>query len=388
MTDANRGLGKPSGVEALTKLETIQRTGSCSDGRVCLLDFKAIQNRLEDRWEAKKHDVYELIGKFIQRIGGKSVIYSVVDAAQFVVCYSEGDRPNAAGLSYRIVEEVLSHFLGAYEPADVKISYVTSVVDGQVTSRALNAQEARAVQARSTTALKPRPKVTAEPILIEDSAHRLPVQYGVETVIAVRQSTAMGYRLSVTLFDEHGIRPLAPLERTVLPTASLLSIDLRTLIEANASELLTHSYPCVMVPLSVQSFSNSRARTAIFDVMNRLKVEQRSRLLVELVGIDEGAPVSRLVEAAALLKPFCRRVVLQTPVGRVGITNVWSARPAAISVASLDIGSRSSKLASGLLAAGEALKGTAATLIATGLASDTDLAVCEVAGFTHATLQT
>ena len=386
MTAAAEGLVRLFDAEATGKLETIERIGACSDGRVSLLDFKAIQDRLGSRWELKKFDVYDLIGRIIQRTAGKAVIHAVVKESQFLVCFSDGDRADAAGLSYRIVEEVLSHFLGAVDPADVRIAYVTSIANGQITARALSSQEALVVQTRSTNALKPKPKVTPEPVLIEDLSRRAPIHYGVEAIVAIRQSTAVGYRLSATLFDEHDLRPLALRERTILSTASLLAIDLRTLLEAQTSGLLSNNYPSMMIPLSIQSLFYSRGRTAVFYVLNRLTTNEQSRLLIELVGIEEGAPSSRLVEAMALLKPFCRKVVLQTPPGRAVIANVRSVRPSAISVASVDIGGRSAKLASGLISAGEAIKGAASTLIALGLTSDALLSVCQVAGFTHATL--
>jgi hypothetical protein len=269
----------------------------------------------------------------------------------------------------------------------VKIAYVTLLADGQVTSRALNAKEAFAVQARSTAALKPRPKVTPEPVLIENLSQRVPVQYGVETILAVRQSTAIGYRLSANLFDEHRVRPLSVHERAVLPTASLLAIDLRTLSEANSAELFSAKYPCAMIPLSIQNFSSSRARTAIFDTLNKMSIEERGRLLIELVGIEEGAPASGLIEALALLKPFARKVLLQAPIGRAGIAKMRSARASAISVALPDVGGGTAKIAAQLLSVGEALRGVSPTLIATGLPSDAMLAVCDVAGFTHATVK-
>jgi hypothetical protein len=99
--------------EVMSKLDTIERIGACSDGRVCVLDFGAIRTRLGERWEARKFAVYELIGRFIERIAGKAVMHTVVEETLFVVCFAEGDRADAAGLSYRIVEDVLSHFLGA-----------------------------------------------------------------------------------------------------------------------------------------------------------------------------------------------------------------------------------------------------------------------------------
>jgi hypothetical protein len=102
------------------------------------------------------------------------------------------------------------------------------------------------------------------------------------------------------------------------------------------------------------------------------------------VGIEDGTPPSALAEAAALLKPFCRTVVFQAPIGRAGLANIRSARPSAISFAGADLGGQAAKLASGLLALGEAGKGAAPILFATGLSSEAILAVCAVAGFTHA----
>ena len=380
--DPSHGLA----AEVSNKLEAIERIGAVSDGRVCLLDFSVIHDKLGSRWEAKKQDVYDLISRFIQRVSGPSAIHAVVRDCQFVVCYAERDRRDAAAISFRIVEEVLTHLLGTIDPTHVKVGQVTSVTNGKVVSEPVSLRKGLVPQSHSTTPLKPKPKVTPEPVLVEGGGGRVPIRFRLESIIGVRASNAVGYRLSATLMDEHGIRPLALRERAALPTASLLAIDLRSLLEARASGLLSGRYRFTMLPLCIQSFSYSRSRTAIFDVLNRLKVEERSRLLVELVGLEEGAPLSAIAESAALLRPFCRTVVFQTPVGRSGIANLRSARPHALSVAAGDLGSQHAKLAAGLLVMGETAKGVAPLLFATGLTSEALLGVCEVAGFTHATL--
>jgi hypothetical protein len=384
MTGSTSGQSTPFGIEAVSKLEAIANIGACADGRVCLLDFTAIQNKLGDRWEARRHDVCDVISRMIQRSAGRKAIFTVIRDCQFVVCFDESEKGNAAGHSYRIIEDVLSHFLGAVDRRDVKVGYVTSVDGGKVMSHGLTSKEASNCGPSSTTPLKPKPKISSEPILIEDAGGRVPVRYGLESIVAVRLSRAIGYRLSATLFDEHSVRPLTLRERTVLPTVSLLALDLRTLLEARTSGLTSGDYPCTMLPLSLQSFSYSRSRTAIFDMLNRLSADHRSRLLIELVGIEDGTPPSALAEAAALLKPFCRTVVFQSPVGRAGLANLRSARPSAISFAAPDLGGQAAKLASGLLALGESSKGAAPILFATGLSSGAVLAVCAVAGFTHA----
>ena len=384
MTASTSGQTTPFEIEAVGKLEAIAKIGACADGRVCLLDFGAVQIKLGDRWEARKQDVCDIIGRIVQRSAGRTAISTVIKDCQFVVCFAESEKGNAAALSYRIMEEVLSHFLGTVDPRNVKVGYVTSVDSGQVMSHGLTSKEALASGSSTTIPLKPRPKISAEPILIEDAGGRVPVRYGLESIVAVRLSRAIGYRLSATLFDEHSLRPLTLRERTVLPTVSLLALDLRTLLEARTSGLISGDYPCTMLPLSVQSFSYSRSRTAIFDMLNRVEAVHRSRLLIELVGIEEGTPPSALAEAAALLKPFCRTVVFQAPVGRAGLANVRAARPSAISFAATDLGGQATKLASGLLALGEGCKGAAPILFPTGIASQALLAVCAVAGFTHA----
>jgi hypothetical protein len=384
MTGSTSGQLTPFGIEAVSKLEAIAKIGACADGRVCLLDFAAVQNKLGERWEARKQDVCEIISRIIQRAAGRAAIFALVKDCQFVLCFAESEKGNAAALSYRIMEEVLSHFLGTVDRRDVKVGYVTSLDGGQVMSRGLTSKEGLDSGATPMIPLKPKPKISPEPILIEDAGGRVPVRYGLESIVAVRLSSAIGYRLSATLFDEHSIRPLTLRERTVLPTVSLLALDLRTLLEARASGLTSGDYPCTMLPLSLQSFSYSRSRTAIFDLLNRLKVEQRSRLLIELVGIEDGTPPSALAEAAALLKPFCRTVVFQAPTGRAGLANLRSARPSAISFAAPDLGAQAAKVASGLLVLGEGNKGAAPILFATGLSSEAFLAVCAVAGFSHA----
>lgn len=374
-------------VQAASKIEAIEKMAACAAGRVCLLDFDSVKARLADRWEAKRADVCDVIGRFIQRTAGRAAIYAVINDSQFIVCFPEEVGSDATGLAYRIMEEVLTHFLGSSDLSDVKVRSVMSLADGQVASRVLTEEEIQAARNPQPHSPAPRPKVTPEPILIEQAAGRLPVLYGLETVVAVKFSSPIGFRLSATFFDEHNVRVLALKERNLLPTASLLAVDLRTLLEARSSGLSGGDYPRVIVPLSIQSFSNSRARAAIFEQLNRLKAEERGRLLVELVGIEDGAPSSRIAETTALLKPFCRATLIHTPPGRVCAANIRAAQPTAVSIEASYIGGDGSKLAAGLLAAGAALKGIAPTLFATGLPTGVFLDVCAVAGFTHATMK-
>jgi hypothetical protein len=170
MTGSTSGQLTPFGIEAVSKLEAIAKIGACADGRVCLLDFAAVQNKLGERWEARKQDVCEIISRIIQRAAGRAAIFALVKDCQFVLCFAESEKGNAAALSYRIMEEVLSHFLGTVDRRDVKVGYVTSLDGGQVMSRGLTSKEGLDSGATPMIPLKPKPKISPEPILIEDAA--------------------------------------------------------------------------------------------------------------------------------------------------------------------------------------------------------------------------
>jgi hypothetical protein len=193
-------------------------------------------------------------------------------------------------------------------------------------------------------------------------------------------------RVASCLLEPLTRRPLKPVEQAALATRLLLEADLRTF------QILDHLFAemppkLIIAPLSIHTLTATRSRASLLECLNRLDSQTRGRFIVEVYGLEDGTPPSRLTDTMTLLRPFCRSIMARITVSRSAISNARTARLPAVNTCAPDTGGNPAKLAASLLAFGEAGRGVAPTLMATDLPDVGFLSVCTVAGFTHAAVR-
>jgi hypothetical protein len=217
----------------------------------------------------------------------------------------------------------------------------------------------------------------------------LKVSFAVDPVLDLRVSVLAGHRVEARILDlERGREFTGRQRRTLLPS-DFCKIDLAALERgmSRLSDADAGGPPKLIIQLSFASLSNSRARQAMFAKTAALQHVLRQAAICELVDIESGVPVNRLLELNALIRPFFRSVWLQVQPQRALIETAKAARIQGISVRAGDLGSDAQGVASGMRAFMALVQRAAPVMTVTNLPAR-DLSIeAMAAGFTHATLR-
>lgn len=372
--------------DARSKLDAIVRSQACEEGRAIVLDFGAIRTRLSDRWMSRREGVWAHVERAVLRGAGRDALYHRLDEIRYLLAFPEQSGAAALSVGLNVMEGVLVHFLGVVSQEDRVIHMVASIEGEAVSLTPQRPSERRAFTAGNPPWAKvARPfAAAAGPALVRDDTP-LRVRIGIEEVFDLRAQAILGSRIAASVYDEGVQRVLTHQEIFGLPTHRLLAVKTGVLEAANG--LLGRPMPpVVIVPLLLQAFASSSVRFSIMERIYTQARENRARLIFELVGIDGGTPVSRVQEVLSLLRPACRSVICRSRPTHSGLEVIREAGARGIAIGAQEIGCGGERLSAGLMAFGAAVKTVASLRMATGLDDRSQLAICTLAGYTHASV--
>lgn len=371
-----------------TKLAMIAASGAADVGAVVALDFAAIRSAMGDRWSVRCDDVRSRIERAVEAGAGGATLCVRIGDCEYLLCFLDQRGPVAQASAFRIMEALLTHFLGRCAPADLIVKRVSSLSANAVETTSLSrADVQRAESDMHAQHAGPTPRRPAAEALIEGPAEQLALKVVPQEMLHLASGVQVGTRLAVSLRDMGHDRKLGWADELNLSVASLLQVNLLAVDHIRAMMETSERASVFVLPLSLQVMVGSRSRAAVLGELSRLRALDQRRLIVELTGVERGTPSSRLTEVAWQLRPFCRAVNGRTQFERTGLVNLSGARLSGVHISALDLGARATQVAAGLLAAGQSAKGLAPMVMAVDVADAQLLGVCSVAGFTHATLE-
>ena len=222
------------------------------------------------------------------------------------------------------------------------------------------------------------------PVITTFDGRRLAVRFRVDTVTDLARMTPAGHRVRPSLIDAATGQPLGAADRTSLLASDMERADMAAI--AHGIDWLTAGGggPALILTMSFLSASSQRARTNLLLRAARLQHQAKTPVIWLLTDIPDGAPVSRLSELVALLRPFGRAVFAETRFSGLALKGARAARMAGLVIAPPRPDLCDTDAALWLLQAGKLAERAAPTLIADGLPSPDLLPVAAAAGFTHA----
>lgn len=213
---------------------------------------------------------------------------------------------------------------------------------------------------------------------------RLGVSFGVDPVTDLARMAPAGHRLQPSLIDAATGRPLGLVERTSLLASDMERVDMAAIAHGIAWLAAGGGGPALILPLSFLSASSQRARTNLLLRAAAFQHQAKTPLIWLLTDIPDGAPVGRLSELVALLRPFGRAVFAETRLTGVAMKAARAAKLAGLVIAPPRPDLCATDVALWLLQAGKLANRAAPTLIAGELPSPDLVPIAAAAGFTHA----
>jgi hypothetical protein len=386
----------PLDLGASTLFDLIGHSPLVAEGKALLVSIDPIKTALGIRWDARREHIHEVVERHFRKHLSDSDIWLQASETHFLVGTPEKSAMAAQAVCYRALKEVLTHFLGAVDPANLRVNQVTELTGDHITVRPVSAAELERADAEAvfsplaapdggeTSALN---SLKAWPLKSADG-RQLRVSFAVDPVIDLRSGNVAGRRVESRILDlERGVE-LGPSERRALLPPDFARIDLAAL--ARGMSQLTErdaGRPSLVMQLSFIGLSNRRASTAIFEQARAVEHVLKRAVVCELVDIEEGIPAGRLAEMTALVRPYFRAVWVQVEPNRALIGACKEARATGLTVRAGALGDDNRSIALGLRRFMKIAEGAAPALTVTSLPAQELLMEAMAIGFSHATLR-
>ena len=389
-----KSVARIASVNAKALLERLQGTDLLRRGCVNIIALDAIQSRLGERWFRRREQVWEHTDRCIEQRLAEGDLSAQISDTEFLICLTRDSGITAQIASTKILEEILTHFLGGCSPADLSIRTVTQVNGDELSCQMLDSEElVRSARSAPDSELGKVKSAAADrgskqEFAISTMSRRLGVSFTVSDWLSLRHGvraalcvTAVVRDLNTQmLLDRKAYASLesAALARIDEATAAFL-VELFTKVESSAQWSL-------IAPVSIQTINLAQSRQSYFAILNRCADLCRSRLVLGIQNIEPGTPRGRIAEAVGIAQHHCRAVFAQTGASRPVIESLQGMRLLGVVADAAELGSRTQDLAAGLNDYAALCKPLGCAIAVTQLPSTAMMHVAKAAGFTHATL--
>lgn len=244
------------------------------------------------------------------------------------------------------------------------------------------ATNAPALELTALNQLKSGPITTAD-------GKTLRVSFAVDPVVSLHASALAGHRVEARILDVELGKELNGEGRRKLLPWDFATIDLAAL-ERGMSRLGpsdVNGPPRLVIQLSFASLSNTRARGALITKAAGFQHLLRQAAICELVDMEPGIPLPRLMEMAAMIQPYFRTLWLQVQPRRTLMETAKAARIQGLSVRAADLGRDGEEIARGMRQFMSLVPDAAQIVTVSNLPSSDLMIEALGAGFTHATLR-
>ena len=108
-------------------LERVAGAELAARGAINIISIEAVRSEVGERWERNRAAVWSYVQKRMAEHLEPGDLFQRIGDTDFLVAMTSEYGPAAQAVTLRILEEVLTHFLGEASPAHLRIRTVTSV---------------------------------------------------------------------------------------------------------------------------------------------------------------------------------------------------------------------------------------------------------------------
>jgi hypothetical protein len=337
-TPATQGDGPAGGrvtrvatADAQQALERLQSSSMLGEGKVCLMSLDAVRERLGPRWPARRDRVYDHAQQTLRRQLGPHGFFLRISETDILVAQPNVGRIAGQAYCLNCLRDVLTYFLGEALIADIMVHEVTSIEDGHVAARTLDATAVEAeaqslpppaapAPAASAAATAPVSSLTSQdrwtPFVAHDGT-RLRASCQLEPVFQLKTYGRIGYRMRRRVLSLPSERPLTRDEQRKLTSGDVERIDFATLargLNRLEQEGAAGRQPSLILPVSFTTLSSKRGRATLAEFFRAAQETVQNGLICEVCDI-EGVPPSTMLAVTSLMRPYCLFIVgrLATP---------------------------------------------------------------------------
>jgi hypothetical protein len=366
-------------------------------GSVNIISVKAIRRWAGDWWDKKRVDVWTYVERKLAEHLDRSDLRARIGEEDFLIAMNNDQGLAAQATSVRILEDVLTHLLGAAEPGDLGVRSVIGVEAGGVVCRPVDAAVVLAARARRDSTrspirfdIDPLEETRRTPVAFTTAGGAaLRVDFTLEHVISLKRNVATAVRIEPVVTHLGSGKQISARAVSRLPDRDAAFIDEAALkyaaVFARSSQ--GHDRPDLIVPASFRTLGTQRGRDMLTGTSGLSLALLRGGIMMELVDVTRGTPAGRLLEVVGLLKALTRGVIARVPPEKEALRVLRDARLHGLTLDASDLMGPAEKIAADIMAFGRDAKGLAPMVALQGLPAEGYFAAAETAGLTHAALR-
>lgn len=378
-------------------LHRLAGTDLIARGSVNVISVKPIRRWAGDWWDKKRADVWTYVERKLSEHLDRADLRARIGEDDFLIAMQNDQGLAAQATSVRILEDVLTHLLGAAEVSDLGVRAVIGVEAGGVVCRSIDPAVVLAARARRDSArspvrfdIDPLEEIRRTPVAFTTaSGAALRVDFTLEHVISLRRNVATAVRIEPVVTHLGSGRQINARAVSRLPDRDTAFIDEAALkyaaVFARASQ--GHERPDLIVPASFRTLGTQRGRDMLTGTSGLSLALLRGGIMMELVDVTRGTPAGRLLEVVGLLKALTRGVIARVPPEKEALTALRDARLYGLTLDASDVVGPAEKIAAEIMAFGRDAKDLAPMVALQGLPAEGYFAAAETAGLTHASLR-
>ncbi len=378
-------------------LQRLAGTDLVARGSVNVISVKTIRMWAGDWWAQKRGDVWTYVERKLAEHLDRNDLRARISESEFLIATNNEHGLAAQATSVRILEDVLTHLLGAADPADLGIRAVVGLEGGQAVCKRIDPTVILAARARRDSERSPV-RIEVDPA---DEARRTPVafttaagaalrvDFTLEHLVNLRRNITTAVRIEPMVTHLASGRQASARALTKLSDRDVAFIDESTLKYAAvfARSAQGPHTPELILPASFRTLGTQRGRDLLTGTAGLSLGLLRGGIMIELVDITRGTPAGRLLEVVGLLRALTRGVIARVPPDREALRVLRDARLAGLALDASDLTGEAAKIAMDIMAFGRDARGLAATTILQGLPAEGYFAAAETAGLSHASLR-
>lgn len=295
-------------------------------GQFHIVSLEPVRTALGVRWRRNEGLVEDFVVRSFQRLAAADDMIIRVNDADFVLIQPSRSPMSALSRAAALASQTLSHFLGEVRPENVEVSIIQQISDGVI--EAVKATQEQLDEAARADGPIPKQQSESPPweafgvkrpprkivAFKRPEGGDLEALHYCEPIWNAAHSAVAAFRLQSLTF----YRPTPQTRQRVVP--SDLTARTHAVIAQQslcyANELLQapqNQGIALSVPLALDAFAHSASRIAVAGKFRSISADIRRRLLIELTEVPRDVILGRVVEAAAQVKPFVRRVTIRIP---------------------------------------------------------------------------
>lgn len=378
-------------------IQRLAGTDLVARGAVNVISIKAIRAWAGEWWSHKRSDVWTYVERKLHDHLDRQDLRARISDSEFLIAMNHDQGLAAQATSVKILEDVLTHLLGAASLSDLGIRSVIGLEDGAAVCRRIDPAIVLAARARRDSARSPV-RIAVEPA---DEARRTPVafttaggaalrvDFTLEHVVSLRRNITTAVRIEPMVTHLASGRQTSARTLTKLSDRDIAFIDESTLKYAAvfARSAQGPNTPELILPASFRTLGTQRGRDLLTGTAGLSLSLLRGGVMIELVDVTRGTPAGRLLEVVGLLRALTRGVIARVPPDKEALRVLRDARLAGLALDGSDLSGEAAKIATDIMNFGSDARGLAAMTVLQGLPAEGYFAAAETAGLTHASLR-